>query len=179
MMTVFSHISRPASPEGTGFSGPEILQTCIFKGLGKKEDVSEERSNNQTETLRDTLISILYMLSGCCGLIYQTVWIRKFSLVFGSTIFSMSIVIAVFFGGLAIGSRLFGKLSTRTKLPVRVYAILEIIISLYALAFPKMLEGIELVYASIYSSVCHNFIMLVLVKSLLSCFLLLLNFYQL
>ena len=85
------------------------------------------------------------MVSGCCGLIYQMVWIRKFSLVFGSTIFSMSIVIAVFFGGLAIGSHLFGKLSTLTKNPVRIYAILEIIISLYALAFPKMLEGIELV----------------------------------
>jgi spermidine synthase len=174
MMTVFSHISRPASPEGTRFGGAEISQTCIFKGLRKKEDVSEERSKDQTEALRDTTLSILYMLSGCCGLIYQTIWIRKFSLVFGSTIFSMSIVIAVFFGGLAIGSRLFGKLSTHTKSPVRIYAILEIIIGLYALAFPRMLEGIELVYASMYSSICHNFTILVLVKSLLACSLLLL-----
>jgi len=130
-------------------------------------------SDNHAAAYRNKLLSVAYMLSGCCGLIYQTIWIRKFTLVFGSTIFSMSMVIAVFFGGLALGSHTFGKVSKRTGHPVRLYAVMEIIISLYALAFPMMLGLMDRVYASLYSSISHDFIILILVKALLCCLLLL------
>ena len=65
------------------------------------------------------LLSAAYLLSGFCALIYETVWIYKFSRVFGSTVFAMSCVVAIFFTGLAFGSRLFGKLSARAKNQLR------------------------------------------------------------
>ena len=49
--------------------------------------------------------------SGSAALMYQVCWIRKASLVFGSTTFAVSTVIAVFFLGLAWGSYLFGRLA--------------------------------------------------------------------
>ena len=53
-------------------------------------------------------------------------WIRQAHLVFGSTTQAVSTVVAVFFLGLAIGSALFGRWSTRIRRPLRAYSWLEI-----------------------------------------------------
>jgi len=132
------------------------------------------RSINEIKAPRAFSLSVVYLLSGFCGLIYQMVWIRKFSLVFGSTVIAMSMVIAVFFGGLAIGSRLFGKVSVSSENPIRLYAILEIIISLYALTFPWILSSVENIFASLYPFISANFLLLVLTRALISCVILLL-----
>jgi len=132
------------------------------------------RPINKIKAPRAFSLSVAYLLSGFCGLIYQMVWIRKFSLVFGSTVVAMSLVIAVFFGGLAIGSRIFGKVSVSSENPTRLYAILEIIISLYALSFPWILSFAENIYASLYPSISANLSLLVLVRASISCVILLL-----
>ena len=58
-------------------------------------------------------IAVLFFCfcSGCCSLIYQMVWIRLFSLTLGSTLLSVSFVTSMFFLGLALGSRLGGRLA--------------------------------------------------------------------
>lgn len=131
-------------------------------------------SNRENPKSQALILYMIYLVSGCCGLIYQTVWIRKFSLVFGSTILSMSIVIAVFFGGLALGSRWFGKKSDSTDRPIFLYAVLEIITALYALAFPYILAKTEILYAAVYPLIYQDFTFIVLVRILLSCLVLLL-----
>ena len=60
-----------------------------------------------------------FFLSGAAGLIYEVCWIRRASLVFGSTTYALSSVLAIFFLGLACGSYLFGRLSERTARPLR------------------------------------------------------------
>ncbi len=95
-------------------------------------------------------LSAIYLLSGLCGLIYQTIWIRKFTLVFGATLPAMSAVIAIFFLGLAIGSWLFGRVSVIARNPVRLYAIFECAIGIYALAFPALLADMEGMYGWLY-----------------------------
>ena len=129
---------------------------------------------NRIKPPRAFSLSAAYLLSGFCSLIYQMVWIRNFSLIFGSTAIAMSIVTAVFFGGLALGSRIFGKISTFSVNPVRLYAILEIIISLYALAFPWVLSSAENLYASLYPFLSANLLLLVLAGASISCVVLLL-----
>jgi len=47
------------------------------------------------------------------GLIYQVVWVRAFGNVFGNTIHSASLVVAVFMLGLGVGSRLIGAWADR------------------------------------------------------------------
>ena len=42
----------------------------------------------------------LFLLSGASGLIYQVIWVREFGNVFGNTIYSASLVVAVFMRGL-------------------------------------------------------------------------------
>jgi spermidine synthase len=63
-------------------------------------------------------------------------------LVFGSTTAAVTTVLAVFFGGLAIGSALFGRVAQRTDRPLRLYALLEIAL---AVAIVLSLPGFVLV----------------------------------
>ncbi|HKC55292.1 MAG TPA: hypothetical protein VKC35_04185, partial [Vicinamibacterales bacterium] len=48
----------------------------------------------------ESLLYLLFFLSGISGLIYQVVWVRVFGNVFGNTIYSASAVVAVFMLGL-------------------------------------------------------------------------------
>lgn len=47
------------------------------------------------------------------GLIYQVAWVRAFGNVFGNTIHSASLVVAVFMLGLGVGSRVVGAWADR------------------------------------------------------------------
>jgi spermidine synthase len=59
------------------------------------------------------LIYLAFFASGVSGLIYQVVWVRAFGNVFGNTIYSASIVVAVFMLGLGVGSRVIGAWADR------------------------------------------------------------------
>jgi len=80
-----------------------------------------------------------FFLSGMAGLVYEVVWTRKLTLIFGTTLYSVSAVIAIFMGGLAVGSLLFGRLADRMKRPLLLYAALEISVGVYALLTPAII----------------------------------------
>ena len=73
------------------------------------------------------LIALLcFVLSGFAALVYEISWIRKASVIVGGTTYAVSTVLAVFFGGLAIGSHVFGKRTQNQKTPIKLYGKLEI-----------------------------------------------------
>lgn len=78
----------------------------------------------------NALIYPLFTLSGTSALIYQIVWIRLLSHLLGGTSYAISLVLAAFMGGLALGSRYFGKRADATTRPLRLYAQLEFGIAL-------------------------------------------------
>jgi predicted membrane-bound spermidine synthase len=47
--------------------------------------------------IQNGIAIVCFFLSGFAGLVYEVSWIRKASLVFGSTTFAVSTVLAVFF----------------------------------------------------------------------------------
>jgi len=57
---------------------------------------------------RSPVIYFLFFCSGVTALIYEIVWTRMLTLVFGHTVFSVSVVLAAFMAGLGFGSYLFG-----------------------------------------------------------------------
>jgi spermidine synthase len=85
------------------------------------------------------LILGCFFLSGMAGLVYEVVWTRKLTLIFGTSLYSVSAVIAIFMGGLALGSLLFGRLADRTKKPLLLYALLELSIGVYAALTPVII----------------------------------------
>ena len=57
---------------------------------------------------RSPIVYFLFFISGITALIYEIVWTRMLTLVFGHTVFSVSVVLAAFMAGLGLGSYLFG-----------------------------------------------------------------------
>lgn len=57
---------------------------------------------------RSPAIYVLFFCSGITALVYEIVWTRMLTLVFGHTVFSVSVVLAAFMAGLGAGSYLFG-----------------------------------------------------------------------
>jgi spermidine synthase len=56
---------------------------------------------------------VLFFFSGVSGLVYQVVWVRVFGNVFGNTVYTASLVVAVFMLGLGVGSYMAGAWADR------------------------------------------------------------------
>ena len=89
------------------------------------------------------------ILSGFAGLAYELLWVRLLALSFGSTAASFSTVLAVFFGGLAVGSLVGGRLAKRVGKPVRAYALLELATGVAGIALYPVLIGLESTFGQI------------------------------
>ena len=110
-------------------------------------------SPRQTSSLLRN-VYVCYFLSGALGLVYQILWLRKLLLVFGSTVHAVSTVLTVFFGGLALGSWLFGRLIDRGQgaAGLRWYAALEAGVGLYAFITPPLFDNIHRLYIPLYQA---------------------------
>lgn len=92
------------------------------------------------------LVLLLFFTSGAAGLVYQVTWARSLGLVFGASHLAIATVLAVFMGGQALGSALFGARADRTQRPLRLYAWLEFGIGASAVAF----LGLMKLYPALY-----------------------------
>jgi predicted membrane-bound spermidine synthase len=85
------------------------------------------------------LLHLLFFCSGLSGLIYQVVWARQLGNVYGNTVYSGSIVVAIFMLGLGVGGYVFGALADRRYRSrpgslVRFYGVLELLIAGFGVA---------------------------------------------
>ncbi len=77
-----------------------------------------------------------FLVSGISGLIYEVVWTRMLTYVFGGTTLAVSTVLTAFLGGLALGSYIGGKFIDHFKKPLLAYGALELAIGVYGLLVP-------------------------------------------
>jgi spermidine synthase len=98
-----------------------------------------------------SVILPLFFASGALALIYQVVWSRMMTHVFGSTAVAVGTVLAAFMCGMAIGSWLFGKLADRSRNCLRLYAWLEIGIAISALASHFALDAMRDAYPALHA----------------------------
>src|SRR5690606_28944827 len=80
-----------------------------------------------------------FVLSGFAALLYETAWLRQFSVVFGTSDLAVSAILASYMGGLALGAALAGRFLDRVRRPLRAYALLELGIGLGALAVKPLM----------------------------------------
>ena len=100
------------------------------------------------------MIYFLFFLSGLSALIYQVAWVRVFGTVFGNTVYSTSLVVAVFMLGLGVGSAVVGVWADRrfASAPaslLHAYAWFEIAIGVIGLAIAALLPRLDEVSALI------------------------------
>jgi spermidine synthase len=87
-------------------------------------------------------------LSGATSLTYELIWTRKLTLIFGNTLYAISAVLCAFMIGLALGAWITPKILNRFDPNeqlnlIKVYAIAEVLIGLYALLFPYLLDSLQ------------------------------------
>lgn len=80
-------------------------------------------------------VLLFFFVSGACGLLYQVVWTRKLVLILGTTSYAVSTVLSIFFIGLGAGALLGGRLADRTRSPLFLYGLFEILVGVWALIF--------------------------------------------
>ena len=101
-----------------------------------------------------SIVFICFLLSGASGLIYEVIWTRMLTNVFGGTTLAVSTVLTVFLGGLAVGSYFGGKYIDHVKKPLLTYGLLELAIGIYGLLVPFIFSQ------QFLSPVWHNIVQL-------------------
>lgn len=97
-----------------------------------------------------SVLYILFLLSGLAGLIYELMWMRSFSLIFGSTSEATSAVLAAFFTGLALGSWGGARLAGQRVVALRRYGIAEFGVAAGALLVPVWIALFRVGYSTLY-----------------------------
>ena len=92
-------------------------------------------------------IYAIFFLSGAAGLVYQVVWSRLLNEVFGITTYAVTVVLATFLGGLALGGAILGRGADRSRSPLRLYGMLEMGVGLTALAGTWVIRAFDPLHA--------------------------------
>ena len=92
------------------------------------------------------LYSFLFFLSGATGLVYELLWVRVLYQSFGSTIQSVTTVVAAYMGGLGLGAWIFGRIADRSRRPAALYGWLEIAIAVFGILSPLVLGLAHWIY---------------------------------
>ncbi len=92
------------------------------------------------------LYTFLFFLSGATGLVYELLWVRVLYQSFGSTIQSVTTVVAAYMGGLGLGAWLFGRVADRSRNPAKLYGWLEIAIGVFGIISPLVLALAHAIY---------------------------------
>lgn len=113
-----------------------------------------QNTNSITMQSRASFLVLLgiiscFILSGFAALLYQTAWMRQFSLVFGTSELAVAAVLSAYMGGLALGASIAAKYVHRINRPVLFYGLLEAGIALSALAVPLLLKMASFLYISV------------------------------
>lgn len=119
------------------------------------------------------ILTLSFFSSGLAALVYEVVFMRKLTLVFGTTVYSVSCVLASFMAGLSLGSWLLGKYVGRFKNPLQGYGLIELGIGGFAYLISMLIPKIELLYPFLFSSVDQRPLFFTFIQFIF-CFLLLL-----
>jgi len=110
---------------------------------------SENSAERDSALLR---LQLCFFLSGAAGLIDQVVWTKALGQLFGYSAYAVATVLAVFMGGLALGSAVFARWRPANKSAIARYSWMEFAIAATALL---SLPGIALVKQLYLTSYPH------------------------
>ena len=104
------------------------------------------------------MLHVLFFCSGASGLIYEVVWVREFGNIFGNTVYSAALVVAVFMLGLGAGGFAVGRWADRRHAGrgpslVKTYGCFELGIGLWGLLISLLLPHLGAFSALISSYV--------------------------
>ena len=122
---------------------------------------------NISKNLLLKILAVAFFLSGASALIYQVLWVKQLTLIFGSQTLAISTILACFMGGLSLGSYIISKKAHLIKYVVLTYVILEIIIGLYAFIIPYLFDLTDNVYCFLWPLTNENYFLISILRFIL------------
>jgi len=119
------------------------------------------------------LLSLVFIVSGAAGLIYESIWSRYLSLLVGHSAYAQIIVLVIFLCGMSLGAVLVGERSHRLHQPLIWYAGVETLVGIVGLLFNYVyLDISNLAYDRIFPVLAGGWA-LIIVKWVLAALLIL------
>ena len=84
---------------------------------------------------------------------FEVVWAKMLALVFGNSIYATTIVILTFMAGLAIGGFIGGRFVEKSRNPLSVFVLSQLLIGIYAFCIPlfvSLVRGVYIFFAAHY-----------------------------
>lgn len=127
-------------------------------------------SNGQGSVIPRTrkLAVFAFAFSGMAALIYEVVWTRELSLVFGSTVYAVSMMLTAFMSGLSLGAFLGGKWADKSKNLIALFGMLELGIGIFGLLTIPLIQVLPTLYFFVYNTLKPSFYMFFFFQLLLS-----------
>lgn len=129
---------------------------------------SKKKQKQQAIELNRKLVLVLFGLSGGAALIYEVIWTRALSLVFGSSVYAVSTMLTAFMSGLTLGSFLGGRFADRIEDRLRVFASIEIGIGVFGLISVLAIDKIQYLYFWMYGMSGGSFNVFIFFQFLMS-----------
>lgn len=99
--------------------------------------------------MKKSHLAIGFFISGTAALIYEELWTKELALVFGSTGYALSTVLASFMAGLSIGSLAGGKIARRRD-AVATFGQIQLILCGLGLIMGLVLDRLSPIFALLY-----------------------------
>ena len=96
------------------------------------------------------MVYLLILASSAVELVYEVLWMRRFTVLFGGTAPAAAVTLSAIFLGMAAGSAVVGRLAGRWKRTMRAFAVLQLGMAAGAALLEPLLRGYEAFLAAFY-----------------------------
>jgi predicted membrane-bound spermidine synthase len=102
------------------------------------------------DVARRRFLLAIFVVSGFTGLIYESIWSHYLKLFLGHAAYAQSLVLAIFMGGMALGSWVIARSSYRIRRLLLAYVLVEGAIGVLGLVFhPTFLAAYDFSFATV------------------------------
>ena len=117
---------------------------------------------------RRKIALVAFAFSGMAALIYEVLWSRELSLIFGSTVYAVSMMLAAFMSGLSLGAIVGGRWADRSKNLFAMFGFLELGIAIFGLLTIPLVQALPTLYFFVYDTLRPSFFLFFIIQLLLS-----------
>lgn len=135
------------SQKGTVGSADEFIAASEAETPIQLRTLLEPSSTTSVDVIRaPNWIIGAFVASGLAGLIYEVIYAKALAVTFGSTALASYTVLATYMGGMALGAWCGGIIADKSKNPLKIYALLEAGIGIFAALTPQLFQLIQNIY---------------------------------
>jgi spermidine synthase len=91
---------------------------------------------------RRRFLLAIFVVSGFTGLIYESIWAQYLRLFLGHAAYAQTVVLAMFMGGMALGSWLVARYCARLRDLLWGYLLVEAVIGIFGILFHRLFSTV-------------------------------------